>query len=256
MYGSLLAITTLAWRWQPYEFDVFPRVPDKPESRPDPAKVGLFDAGSRILIITAHPDDSELFAAGTLTLAGEKGIPIDQIICTDGDKGYYPFEDSARNRRVRRAEATEAKNAWKGRSLTFLGFPDGRLRTIGHLPDYLKFEVERIQPTHILCFDGKYPVRFSHGDHRYSGESVDSIASAVPSVKWVLHFQTGASNFWVDIGSVYDQKIAAMRLHRSQFTGSKLRGIENNISNMAAEEGDKSSQGLSEGFRATQISPH
>src|SRR5579871_345220 len=115
------------YEYQPQRYDLFPRTPPAitPWTAPDSAH--LFSAVARVVIVTAHPDDAEFYLGGTLTKLGRAGARLSLMVCTDGDKGYYPFEDAARNRRVRREEQRTAAGMWNAAEVDFLGYPDGRL---------------------------------------------------------------------------------------------------------------------------------
>ena len=43
----------------------------------------------RVLVVTAHPDDCDFGAAGTIALWTAKGIKVSYCICTNGDCCEY-----------------------------------------------------------------------------------------------------------------------------------------------------------------------
>jgi hypothetical protein len=253
-YSIIAGLLAAAWNYQPYEFDLVPRKSPDGTYEPKREEVDLFNPKNRVLIVTAHPDDSELLVGGTLTLLAQHKVPIYQVICTDGDKGYYIYEDAAKNRRVRHEEATNAVKAWHGSSLTFLGHADGRLRADETLSSELEREIEKVNPTHILCFDGPCPTRQSHSDHRYSGEATEIAANRVAKDTWLIRFQTNGQNFGVDISDVWDKKVDLLKIHESQFFGKKLDGIVGMAESMAERAGEKLDGQLAEGFRCSK--PH
>ncbi len=254
VYSIFAGVVAAAWTYQPYEYDVIPRGSPDGNYQASAEEVNLFSPTNRVLVITAHPDDSELMIGGTLTKLARCGAEIHQVICTDGDKGYYIFTDAKANRITRRKEANAAMREWRGRSLTFLGYSDGRLRSDKKLSDELIGLIQRIQPTHILCFDGPCPSRSTHGDHRYSGEAAEVAAARCPSVKWMLRFQTNGQNYAVDIADVWDEKVRLLKVHESQFSGKKLDGIVGLAEYMAERAAEKTDGGLAEGFRCSK--PH
>ncbi|AIE85317.1 LmbE family protein [Fimbriimonas ginsengisoli Gsoil 348] len=252
MYGGLLAGLFGAYSFQPYEFDFIPRKIPNPNPPVDPDKNRLFAPGTKILVITAHPDDSEFYIAGSLSQLG-KTAEIQQVICTDGDKGYYgPFTDSAENRRVRRMEATQAHEAWHGKGITFLGHPDGRLRANDELVTQLVDAIEKFKPEYVLAFDGEYPPRFSHQDHRRSGDAALAACKRCGVPKWCLLFSTIAPNFAIDITDIWDQKVALLSIHKSQWA-QKMEGISGMVGALAEEDGTKFGLSLAEGYRCVKI---
>src|SRR5947209_4699051 len=138
VYGSLAAGLWGLYVWVPWNIDIIPPRPPNPNPPVDPDSALLFSGQAKILIVTAHPDDSAFYIGGLLTKLAAAQPQIHQVICTDGDKGYYPFEDWQRNRRVRRQEALHEARTWGGVDILFLGEPDGRLRKNDRVVDAIK----------------------------------------------------------------------------------------------------------------------
>jgi hypothetical protein len=111
--GVGLCVATFVW-WVPWEFDLIPR--SYPAVVRDPAADALLrDCRGTVMVVTAHPDDSEFYVALTLRALADQGARITLVVATDGDKGYYPFgEDVAANRRIRQREQRQATAAWGG----------------------------------------------------------------------------------------------------------------------------------------------
>lgn len=253
VYGGLLAGLYAAYLWQPYEYDFIPRALPSPNPRVDPDRTRLFAKGTRILVVSAHPDDSEFYIGGTLTQLG-KTADITQVICTDGDKGYYgPFANPAENRQVRQREAQAAHQTWHGHGVTFLSHPDGRLRANDILIDQLVQIIRQRRPDYILAFDGEYPPRMSHQDHRRSGDAALEAARRSGLPVWCLLFSTIAPNFIVDITDQWDDKVALLKVHRSQFHGTRLEKVTNMVAGLAEEDGERGGFTMGEGFRCVRL---
>src|ERR1700733_3899211 len=60
-YGTFFGLIYLALWYQPYEIDIIPRKAPKPDPLIDPDSKTLFAKGTKVLVVTAHPDDSEFF---------------------------------------------------------------------------------------------------------------------------------------------------------------------------------------------------
>jgi LmbE family N-acetylglucosaminyl deacetylase len=239
---------------QPYEIDIVPRTPPKPNPILDPDSKRLFAKGTRILVVTAHPDDSEFFIGGLLTKLSRTGAELHQLICTDGDKGYYLiFTDAAKNRVVRRQEATNAAHAWHARSLEFLGFPDRFLHPNPDVVDKIAAAIERIKPEYILTFDGKYPPRASHQDHRRCGDATLLAAEQTHIAKWVMMFQTIGANYVFDISDLWEDQKQLLMIHKSQFYGKHLEGVENMIAYSAEVDGALVGYDMGEGLRCVKL---
>jgi LmbE family N-acetylglucosaminyl deacetylase len=253
VYGTLIALVWGFWIWQPWEFDLVERKPEKPLPRVDPDAKKLFAKRTRILLITAHPDDSEFYIGGTLHLLS-KTADIHQVIVTDGDKSYYGFLTNAEeNRQVRQVEATAAKDAWKGKSISFLGYPDGRLRVTDDLVDELVEQIRTLKPDYVMAFDSDYPPRASHRDHRRTGEASALAVKKAGIPLWLMMFSTNAANYYVDVTDVWDQKEKLLAIHESQFNGERLQGVSNMVAGRAEIDGEAAGVSLAEGFRCVRI---
>lgn len=253
-YGSFFALIYAFLWYQPYEIDIFPRRPPEPNPMVDPDSKQLFSKGTRVLIVTAHPDDSEFYIGGMLVKLARSGADLHQVICTDGDKGYYLFfTNAARNRIVRKEEASNAAKAWNAKSLVFLGYPDRFLHADGDVIDRIAAEIERVQPEYILTFDGDYPPRASHQDHRRCGDATMIAAKRTHVAKWIMMFQTIAPNYVVDISDLWDDQKKLLMIHKSQFYGKRLDGVENMISSIAEKDGALASFDMGEGLRCVKL---
>jgi LmbE family N-acetylglucosaminyl deacetylase len=254
VYGSLLLLSWAAWVWQPYELDVIPRKIPSPDPAVDPDASRLFSKGVKVLVVTAHPDDSAFFIGGLLTQLGKSGAEIHQIICTDGDKAYYwIFAEPESLRPIRRNEALEELRTWSGKDVTFLGKPDGRLRADDDLVGRIRKRIDEVQPEYVLCFDGDYPPRWSHQDHRRSGDATEQAVKGAPSVKWLMKFSTIAPNYVRDISNDWDAQQNLLAIHRSQFHGRHLEMVTNMVQNSAVEDADRINATYGEGFRCIRL---
>ena len=248
VYPSILILIWAIWAYQPMEFVFFPaKAPPYVPAIFD--RANLFCKEARILVVTAHPDDSEFYAAGTLTKLHAAGAHIDQVVCTDGDKGYYIFVDSRANRRTRRAEQKAASSEYGVSSLTFLGFPDGRLRNDAELRAELKTAIQELKPTHILTFDANFPTRIHHQDHSRCAEAVAQVRTELAGTITLLGFSTRGPNFVDDVSDIWPQRLRMLTFHASQFHGERLRGVTNMITESANDAGELIKTEYGESFR-------
>ena len=122
-YGTLVATIVGLYFYQPIRIDFFPEPAPVPNPPVDPDSHRLFSPGARVMVVTAHPDDSEYYLGPFLLRLAQAKAHVDLVVCTDGDKSYYPWQNGGNMRRIRRGEQTSAANVWKAASITFLGFP-------------------------------------------------------------------------------------------------------------------------------------
>lgn len=269
-YGALGVaggMALLLW-YVPIEFTLFPKTP--PDERPVLLDVPkAFPRGTRVTLVTAHPDDAEFYLGATLPQLRAAGAELSLIVVTDGDKGYYPFEDAENNRRVRDAEQRDAAAAWGAKTVTFLHFPDGRVRSGDELNDALRAAIEPLRPEVILAFEDVYKPRRQHADHLRTGEAVTAILPSLSGVRVVARFSTVAPNRIVDATKDWSEKLALMKRHKSQFDTprnglfDRLIGragddpfafIARLVHGFAEEDGAKVGVELGEGLRWTELS--
>ena len=200
----------------------------------------------RVLVVTAHPDDADFGAAGTVAGWTAAGVEVAYCIATFGDAGG--FDDTPRDRMpaLREAEQRAAAAAVGVTDLTFLGYPDGRLYVTHELRRDIARQIRRIRPQVVLTStpERNYQrIAPSHPDHLAVGEAAlcavypdarnpfahpELLAEegldawTVPEV-WLMGGQR--ADRWVDITHVFDRKLAALRAHASQ-TGHMGDGLE------------------------------
>ena len=80
----------------------------------------------RVLVVTAHPDDCDFGAGGTIAQWVAQGIEVSYCICTNGDQGG---EESGLTMEempaVRQREQRDAGKALGVTDITFLNYRDG-----------------------------------------------------------------------------------------------------------------------------------
>jgi LmbE family N-acetylglucosaminyl deacetylase len=192
----------------------------------------------RVLVITAHPDDVDFGAAGTIATWTDTGIKVAYCIVTDGDAGG--FDAGVPRQRIgpiRREEQTAAAAEVGVSDLHFLGYPDGRLAVGFDLRRDIARVIRAVRPQRVLCQSPERNMEriyASHPDHLAAGEAAmsavypdarnpfayaelaDVEAWTVPEV-WVMGSER--ANHYVDITAVFDRKKAALRAHASQMEG-------------------------------------
>jgi LmbE family N-acetylglucosaminyl deacetylase len=198
----------------------------------------LMDTPSKVLVVSAHPDDVDFGCAGTVALWSWAGARVNYLICTDGEKGaeeasYRPQEIRA----VRRQEQMAAARVVGVQDVVFLGFPDGELENSQGLRKELVRWIRKFKPEVVFCQDPANRVfenpYVSHRDHRMAAEAVfDALYPACGNpnffpellkeglephkVKEAFFFGTHSPNHWEDISSVMELKVKAVLSHKSQ----------------------------------------
>jgi LmbE family N-acetylglucosaminyl deacetylase len=191
----------------------------------------------RVLVVTAHPDDVDFGVAGSVAVWVKAGVEVSYCIVTDGDAGGSDrsvprAEMAALRREEQRAAAAEVGVG----SVTFLGYPDGRLTPSFELRRDLCRVLRRLRPDRLVCQSPERSwerIGASHPDHLAAGEAAVCVAYpdarnpfAHPelleeglepfSVREVWLMASQRANRAVDITDVFELKLAALRCHRSQ----------------------------------------
>ena len=198
------------------------------------------DPVTRVLVVSAHPDDVDFGASGTVAGWVDDGVEVAYCIITDGDAGGFDREvPRAEIPRIRRAEQVAAAAAVGVHDVRFLGYPDGRLVADLGLRRDLARVIRQVRPQRVVCQSPErswVSVYASHPDHRAAGEAtLDAVYPDArnPFAHAELLLEEGLephtvdevwimggprSDRFVDVTEVLDRKTAALRAHASQMT--------------------------------------
>ncbi len=192
----------------------------------------------RALVVTAHPDDVDFGAAGTMATWVEAGITVTYCIVTDGDAGGFdPDVPRSDIPTIRRAEQTAAAACVGVFDVRFLGYRDGELTVSHDLRRDISRVIRLVRPNRMLIQSPErnwQRIQASHPDHLAAGDAaIQAIypdarnpfahpsllndenleAWTVPEV-WVM--ASANTNHWVDVTDTYPRKLAALLAHESQ----------------------------------------
>jgi LmbE family N-acetylglucosaminyl deacetylase len=193
---------------------------------------------SRVLAITAHPDDVDFAAAGTVARWTDAGIGVTYCVVTSGDAGGFDEAFPRAEMPARRqAEQVAAARCVGVHDVRFLGYPDGRLEpTLGLRRDLARV-IRQVRPDRVVC---PSPERnyaragASHPDHRAVGSAaLDAVYPdarnpfAFPELRadegleaWAVRevWISGGPepDRYVDVTDTFGRKLAALQAHVSQ----------------------------------------
>ncbi|GAA5178361.1 PIG-L family deacetylase [Rugosimonospora acidiphila] len=204
-----------------------------------PPSVKPISDAQRVLVVSAHPDDADFGAAGTVARWVEQGLEVVYLLVTRGDAGG--FDETPRDQMplLREAEQLAAAKAVGVEQVEFLdGYSDGRLEPTIALRRDITRVIRAVRPDRILT---NSPLRRwdriagpSHPDHLAVGEATTCAIYpdsrnpfAFPELlddeglqPWVVRevwYQGGPSpDLFVDVTATYPQKIAALLAHVTQ----------------------------------------
>jgi LmbE family N-acetylglucosaminyl deacetylase len=183
----------------------------------------------RALCVLAHPDDAEFYCGGTIARMTGRGVQVDLMLATSGDKGAGDATKSrAKVARIREREQEAAADLLGTRSVVFLRHPDAELVESLELREEFVRAIRASKPDVLLTFDPNVLYRY-HPDHRVVGRV--ALDAAWPSARDPLTFPEAGSphetaEAWcfatpdpdleVDVSDVIDKKIEARLAHASQ----------------------------------------
>jgi LmbE family N-acetylglucosaminyl deacetylase len=187
----------------------------------------------RVLVVTAHPDDVDFGAAGTVARLTDAGVEVTYCLVTDGQAGG--FERSiprAEMAAIRREEQTKAAAEVGVSDRHFLGYLEVSLQ----LRHDISVVIRTVRPQAVITHS---PVRDlastyrSHPDHVATAEA--AMCAVYPDARNPFAFRDtecaalepwATEEVWitmaddeavaVDITDQLDRKIRALMCHRSQ----------------------------------------
>ncbi len=194
--------------------------------------------GKRVLIITAHPDDMEFGTGGTAARWSDEGCEIGLCVVTDGSSGSDdPGMTPAMLKETRHNEQLAANRILGISTFVQLNRPDGMVVPDLELRRDLVRVIREFRADVVVCqdptswfFGNEY---INHPDHRaVATAAVEAIFPAAGNrnyfpellaeglepikIKEVYISTASQADVWVDITSVMDRKIEALRQHKSQ----------------------------------------
>jgi LmbE family N-acetylglucosaminyl deacetylase len=221
----------------------------------------------RALIVTAHPDDFEFGAAGTVASWVDAGASVTLCIVTDGSTGTQDRSLMGEGLASVRREETEAAAKIIGVDLVWLGYQDGYVEYTLDLRRDIARVFRRYKPHRYMVMDptpviGEF---INHPDHRAIGQAsldVSLTAGTTPGhfpelLDEGLEPWRGLREVWiagpglrphvVDISQTIDRKIDALLCHQSQ-VGEDAEEISKWMRSATAEAGEPSGYAHAESF--------
>ena len=193
--------------------------------------------GSKVLVITAHPDDVDFGAAGTISLLVKSGVEVTYCITTDGHQGGEDASISRDEmRKIRRKEQSDAAKVLGVKEVIYLGKDDGSIvPTLSLREDFVKV-IRKVKPDVLITQSpernwARMPA--SHPDHMAVGET--AIQAVYPDARnqfafphlleeglepwnvpliWVMSHHSPSN--YVEITDVVEKKFEALKQHVSQ----------------------------------------
>jgi LmbE family N-acetylglucosaminyl deacetylase len=225
----------------------------------------MSDRIQRVMVVTAHPDDSEFGAGGTVAKLVRDGCEVAYVIATNGNKGSGDRTMTPeRLARIREEEQRNAAKVLGVAHVSFLGYPDCELEDTRDLRRDVTREIRRFRPDLLICQspDRTKNLGASHRDHRVAGgvalDCVYPLARdhmAFPElmpafephkVREVHVMQWESPDVVVDITDTMDVKLKALACHVSQF--GDFRAVEARVRERSTALGASQGYAYAEAF--------
>lgn len=194
------------------------------------------------LVVTAHPDDVDFGAAGTVATWTAAGIKVSYCVCTSGEASGDGTASPAEVASIRRAEQIAAAECVGVQDITFLDHPDGAVVASIALRRDITRVIRTVRPDRVLTWSPEINwerVATTHPDHRAVGEA--TFAAVYPDARnphahpglladeglrpwtvrelWLADSPAPLRNHAVDVTDVFPARVAALRAHASQVGG-------------------------------------
>lgn len=224
----------------------------------------------RVLVVTPHPDDAEMWCGGSLAHWISLGAEVHYVLCTDGGKGTSdPNVTSQELSALRVQEQRDAAQVLGATQVVMLHHPDGELEDTSEFRKEIVRQIRLVQPDVVLCPEPYRRNLAWHRDHRVTGQvTLDAVFPAARDhlnfvelwrdeglephkTATVLFWGTESANTFVDISDSMDTKVAAVMAHRTQVGGhteSEIRGFVEGRAQDAANSADEPKR-FAEAFR-------
>lgn len=208
---------------------------------------------AKILLVTAHPDDIETLAGGTVAfLSLECQLEVAYLITTNGDKGWSKNYDMTSDElaQIRQKETYIGANVLGVKSVFLLNQEDGRLEGINSID--LKRNITKVirifKPDLLITFPPDIDLNamqfgLIHQDHTTTGQSALNVVwpagrdylsfielynegympHIIPTV-WLftINLNGSTNSMYIDItGNRFLRKVDALLQHKSQYTSAQ-----------------------------------
>jgi len=225
----------------------------------------MSDTHIDIMVISAHPDDAEFGVAGTVAKWTGQGKSVLYVVCTSGDKGTSDRSLTPENLvGIREQEQRDAAALLGVRDVVFLKYRDQELEETPEFRKDIVRQIRRFRPRTIVTSD-PYRRYIWHRDHRIVGQvTLDAVFPyardfmAYPDlideglephkVSEILFYAAEDINFRSDITDTFQQKLAALRCHKSQVREFGVDNLESWLRNRCRQMAEGETFELAEAF--------
>jgi len=170
-----------------------------------------------IAVVLAHPDDAEIVCFGTMRYYLDKGYNIFLIIVTNGENDINKTKFT-----IRQKETKNSFKNFKNFKIIFESENDGKLLLDYNLISKIGKKLMEIQPEIVITHFSDEILSEEHQDHIIVGNAVLKCCKKINSINQILLTEPVFANsrftpnFFVDISKYFNEKLLALKKHKSQ----------------------------------------
>jgi LmbE family N-acetylglucosaminyl deacetylase len=198
------------------------------------------DGVTRVLVVTAHPDDVDFGSAGTVAAFTAAGVSVTYCIVTNGEAGGSDRSMPRTEMAALRQDEQRAAAAVVGvDDVRFLGHPDGMVQATIELRRDISRVIRRLCPERVITQSPERNWDFiyaSHPDHLAAGEA--AVCAVYPDARnpfahpellqteglepwtvpelWIMGPGGQGAGVAVDTTATMERKVSALMCHKSQ----------------------------------------
>jgi LmbE family N-acetylglucosaminyl deacetylase len=233
---------------------------------------------TRVLVVTAHPDDVDFGSAGTIAAFTAAGVAVTYCIVTNGDAGGSDRSMPRAEVAALRQDEQRAAAAVVGvHDVRFLGHPDGMVQATLELRRDISRVIRQVRPERVITQSPERNWDFifaSHPDHLAAGEA--AVCAVYPDARnpfahsellqaeglepwtvpelWIMGPGGQGAGVAVDTTTTLERKVSALMCHKSQMPDPEgvaklIRGAGTTL----GEQAGLPAGSTAEMFRVTRI---
>lgn len=214
----------------------------------------IFDNKKRVLFVTAHPDDLDVFFGGTVAKLTNDNKEVYVLVMTNGARGSR--ENIITENALAKKRITEQADALKVYGVprshfNSLNYKDGEAENNMELIEKIAYAIRKFKPDLVATHNPNYyfsngihntQYHVNHKDHRICGLSaIDAVYPFSRDRSFFLkHTKEGLephkvteilltsgdkTNVKIDITNVIETKKKGLSVHKSQFDDEKVQKI-------------------------------
>lgn len=214
----------------------------------------IFGNKKKVLFVTAHPDDLDVFFGGIVSLLRRDNKQVYVVVMTNGARGSR--ENKISEKRLSKIRIKEQRNALRiygvpANHFISLNYKDGEAQNSMELIEEIAYSIRKFKPDLVATHNPNYyfsnglhntHFHINHKDHRVCGLSaIDAVypfsrdlsffpkhakSGLLPHVVTEILLTSGdKTNVEIDISKVVESKKNGLLTHKSQFDNQKVNKI-------------------------------